>query len=290
MNVPNNLTSIISVLSIFLSIAGLVISPASSTMLNAPPNEMSGAVAQGIGHHGIFNASLQTELLQTMISKLGEQGVDVSQAQTNLTSGNMTEAMQWLMAYHKEHPEFKGNVSWSKTVNSTLQSERLQTMISKLGEQGVDVSQAPEILQPVNKCTLHSLLAMYKNQPGIPVNSTRLHAWNSTFPSERLQTMISKLGEQGVDVSQAQTNLTSGNMTEAMQWLRAYHKDHSGTLMNKTGSDSGNISLKNGRPSFAGHHAQRTDRKPEEKPSLLFCPYNKGGRSLYEKDNTDCYS
>jgi hypothetical protein len=255
MNVPNNLTSIISVLSIFLSIAGLVISPASSTMLNAPPNEMSGAVAQGIGHHGIFNASSQTELLQTMITKLGAQGVDVRQAQADLASGNLTSARQWVMAYTKDHPGIMGNATRPRAWNKTLSAERIQSLLTNLSKRGINVSQAQADLAAGNtSAALHSLQAFPKDRSGVPVNSTRPRVWNSSFEAEQLQTMITKLGQQGVDVSQAQADLVAGDTNAATKWLMAYYQDHPGTAV-KIGRHYGNSTEgQAGDTRITGHH------------------------------------
>ena len=77
MNVPHNLTSILSVLSIVLSVAGLVFSPVSATALTSPSLDGPGATAPVSGHHGVANTTWQAEQLQTMITKLGQQGIEL---------------------------------------------------------------------------------------------------------------------------------------------------------------------------------------------------------------------
>ena len=192
MNVPNNLTSILSVLSIVLSVVGLVFSPASAAVQNPPSIDGSGMAAHGYGIHGIGNATWQAERMQTTLTQLGQQGVDVSQAQADLASGNTTAAVQWLRKY---------------------------------------------------------IMA----NPGVAATSTRSQGWSSTAQTGRLQTELTKLSQQGVDVSQAQADLTAGNTTAAFQWIHEYLKANPGALGNKTGSQSARSSAWKGGPWFAGH-------------------------------------
>ena len=58
-------------------------------------------------------------MLQSDITKLSGQGVDVSEVQADLASGNTTAALQWMAAYHKAHPVKNVNTTASHRGNST---------------------------------------------------------------------------------------------------------------------------------------------------------------------------
>ena len=226
MNLQGNITSILSVLSILLSVAGLVIAPATAAGA-AQPSVTGGAGFAGFGtHHGAINATAQTERLQSMLTKLGQSGVDISQPQADLTGGNTTAAKQWLSAYYKDHPGVMGNRTRAFG-NSTAITERVQTMLTKLGQNGVDISQPQADLTAGNTtAAMQWLLSYHKAHQ----NSMGTVPWpkfgNSTARAEMLQSALTKLGQSGVDVSQPQADLAAGNATAAMQWLFTYHKDH----------------------------------------------------------------
>jgi len=256
MNVPHNLTTILSVLSIVLSVAGLVFSPVSATALASPSIDGPGATAPVSGHHGVANATWQAEQLQAVITKLGQQGVDISQAQADLASGNLTSAREWVIAYTKDHPGIMGNATRPRVWNQTPSAERIQAIITNLSKQGIDVSKAQADLAAGNtSAALHSLLVFPKGRSGIPFNSTRPGVWNNSFRAEQLQIMITKLGQQGVDVSQAHDDLAAGNMSAATKWLVAYYQDHPGTAVKTNGRHFGNSTGgQAGDPRFTGHH------------------------------------
>ena len=201
MNVPKNLPSILSVLAIVSSIVGFAFSPVSAAVLNQPSVDAEGTAPYGYGIHGITNTTLQAERLQAALTQLSQKGVDVSQAQADFTSGNLTATIQWLREYMKANP-------------------------------------------------------------GTSLTGIRTQRWNSTLQTARLQSMLTNLSQQGVDVSQAQTDLTAGNTTAALQWLHQYLKTNPSTLVKMNGGQSaGNTAWKGGlgfvgrRPS---HHAWNT--------------------------------
>ena len=73
-----------------------------------------------------------------------------------------------------------------------------------------------------------------KDNPNLAVNGARQHAFNSTQETARLQSELTKLAQQGVDVSDVQADLTAGNVTAAMQWMAAYHQAHPAQNVNRT--------------------------------------------------------
>jgi len=226
MNLQGNITSILSVLSILLSVAGLVIAPATAAG-TAQPSVTGGAGFAGFGtHHGAMNATAQTERLQTMLTKLGQSGVDISQPQADLTSGNTTAAKQWLSAYYKDHPGVMGNRTRAFG-NSTAMTERVQAMLTNLSQNGIDISQPQADLTAGNTtAAMQWLFSYHKAHQNSTGTASRFQFGNSTARAAMLQSALTKLGQSGVDVSQPQADLAAGNATAAMQWLFTYHKDH----------------------------------------------------------------
>jgi len=108
MKILKNISSVLLMLFIVVSFAWLVISPAGAAALN-PSSTGFGSATGGAHHHGMVNATAWNERLQTTLTKLSGHGVDVSVPQADLAAGNTTAAFQWLAAYHKDHPELKGN-------------------------------------------------------------------------------------------------------------------------------------------------------------------------------------
>jgi hypothetical protein len=118
MNFPKNLTSILS-LSLVFAIAVVVISPASANLFGPMSSESPDAVTHGANHHGMANASFQKERLLDQITRLGTTGIDVTVPQADLAAGNTAAALQWLAAYHKDHPGMAGNMTGRQPGNST---------------------------------------------------------------------------------------------------------------------------------------------------------------------------
>ena len=126
------------------------------------------------GHHGhAGNVTRQTQMIQSSVTKLGQQGVDVSQPQADIAGGNISAAMQWLDSYHKTHTN---NETWRNTTG---------------------------------------------HQTG-----------NVTRQTQMLQSSVTKLGQQGADVAELQSDITNGNITAAMQWLKSYFQAHPDQMKN----------------------------------------------------------
>ena len=158
MKLPDISYRAVALIAIVVSAMGLIMSPVSA----ASPYSLTGGPAGTFSGHHAFNSTQMTTRLQAVLTNLTTQGVDVSQPQADLTAGNVSAAMQWLVAYHQANPGFQ-------------------------------------------------------------LNGPRQHAFNSTRQSGRIQSFVTKLGQNGVDVSQVQADLTSGNVNAAMQWMTAYH-------------------------------------------------------------------
>jgi hypothetical protein len=158
--------STISLLIISLIFAMLVISPAGAMGQTQTAAGGSGTAAPGMGHHGMANATFQKERLQAELTKLGQSGVDVSKPQADLTAGNTAAARQWLMEYHKDHPDTATNKTRPPMMNATFQKERLQAELTRLGLTGVDVSVPQADLTAGNTAAARQWLMEYhKDHP-----------------------------------------------------------------------------------------------------------------------------
>jgi len=116
MKSPNHFSGILAAAGIFLSVIALIAIPASAATMTGPAPGGAGAFAPGHGAHA-FNATQQQARLSAGLTKLGAQGVDVSEPQADLAAGNTTAAVQWLMAYHKAHPGAAMATNGGKPVN-----------------------------------------------------------------------------------------------------------------------------------------------------------------------------
>ena len=228
----------IALITISVSVIGLVLSPVSAATAFSPAGDTAGAgIAAGNGsYHHLFNSTWQAARLQSVLANLSRQGIDVSQAQADLAAGNTTAAAQWLMAYHHDHPDLAVNSTRQHVMNATAQAARVQTLVTTLSQKGVDVTRALADLAAGNTTgAMKDLMALHKDRPGMMANTTQ--------QAERLQTSITNLSQKGVDVSEVRADLAAGNVSAAMQWMAAYHTAHpalsaDGTTL-RTGNSTG---------------------------------------------------
>ena len=248
MKLTNTRSRAVVLITIAVSVIGLIMSPVSAAAAFAISGNNAGAgtPVNNAAYHHLFNSTQQTARLEAVLVNLSQQGVDVSPAQAALTAGNTTAAAQWLMAYHKAHPTTSTNASRSHIVNGTAQAARIQSEVAKLTRQGVDVTKVLADLTNGNITgARQDLMAIHKDRPVVIAYSTQMAA--------RLQTRVTKLGQQGVDVSEIQADLSSGNVSAAMQWLAAYHKAHPAQLGNGTTLHTGNNTQLQKGSSFRQH-------------------------------------
>ncbi len=141
-----------------------------------------------------------------------------------------------------------GNSGYHHVFNSTQQAARLQGVLANLSQQGVDVSLAQADLAAGNITgAMKDLMALHNDHPGMMADSPQL--------ATRLQTGVTRLAQQGVDVSGVQADLASGNVHAAMQWMAAYHTAHPSQNGNGTAWHSGNSTQWQQGGSFPLHHA-----------------------------------
>jgi hypothetical protein len=187
MKLPTISYRAVALIAIAVSVMGLVMGPASATPATT---SLTGGWTGGFAGHHAFNTTQATTLLQAVLANLTAQGVDVSPAQADLSAGNVSAAMQWLSAYHKDNP-------------------------------------------------------------GTRATGSRQHVFNSTRTTGRIQSFVTKLGQTGVDVSQVQADLASGNTNAALQWMAAYHAAHPTT--NATGQTGNRTAWHGNTTGIPGH-------------------------------------
>jgi len=270
MNSQKRSAGILAIAGIFLAALALIAVPVSAAAMTSP---VPGGTGNGIGpgiHHA-FNATQQHARVSAELTRLGQQGVDVSQPQADISSGNVTAAVQWLMAYHKANPGSFGNQTRLHPVNTTQQTARLQGFVTKLGQKGVDVTQALADLATGNiPGAMQWLTGYYQAHPGTFWNASHGHPFNSTAMTAGLQSALTRLGQQGVDVSQPQADISSGNTTAAMQWLMAYHKAHPGTnAVNTKVQRTGNMTAWKNGGTFRPHRMPFGNQTSGGRPSWV---------------------
>ena len=256
MQFQKKLPNTLIVLIYLASAAVLIMSPVCAADSAPSATDGQGTAFHGTGHHEAFNATMQAEHLQSMITKLGQQGVDITQVQADLTAGNSEAVKTWFQTYFQSHPMTFANRTGSKPpVNTTQQAERFQTMITKLGQQGVDINQVQADLTAGNTEAVKTWFGTYlQNHPMTFANRTGSKPpVNTTQQAERFQTMITKLGQQGVDITQVQADLTAGNTDAVKAWFQTYRKDHPDATLKAFGNQSRTVTSGTIPHTFPGH-------------------------------------
>ena len=184
MKLPKTIYRAAALIAIAVSVIGFVMSPVSAAAAASPQGDPAGMPAGNFAPHHVFNSTQEAIRLQTVFANLSQQGVDVSQAEADLTAGNLTAAFQWLMAYHQDNPGSAGsalNGPRQHMFNTTQQTARLQAVLTNLTQQGVDVSQAQSDLTAGNfTAVMQDLMAIRKDNPNLAVNGPGQHTFNST--------------------------------------------------------------------------------------------------------------
>ncbi len=273
MKLPTTSLRAVAIITIVVSVIGLIMSPVSAATAFSLSGDPAGTPAGNTAYHHTFNSTQQAARLQTVLTNLSQQGVDTSPAQADLAAGNVTAAFQWLMTYHTDHPDLAMNSPRQHASNATAQAAHLQTVLTNLSQQGVDVSQATADLAAGNiSGAMQDLMALHKDHPGTMANSTQL--------ATRLRSGVTKLSQQGVDVSAVQADLAAGNVNAAMQWMAAYHTAHPVQNAGGTIWHDGNSTRWQKGGSFQPHHAgsgNQTASRPGFRGSGNRMPEHKAG-------------
>jgi hypothetical protein len=158
---------------------------------------------------------------EKIITRLEERGVDVTEVKTALQNGD-TEAVQaWLETHRPERPEGAGR-SPPDLTDPTSQEK----IITRLEERGVDVTEVKTALQNGDTEAVQAWLETHR--PERPEGSGRSPP-DLTDPVQE-QKIIDRLEEQGVDVSEVETDLQNGDTTAVQAWLESYLHSHEGEM------------------------------------------------------------
>jgi len=216
----------------------------------AHPGTFGNATPMHRGAGFKFNATAQQAHLQSFITNLQNQGVDVSSVQTALQNNDTATVNTWLKSYFEAHPGTFGNATHMHSgagfkVNATAQQAHLQSFITSLQNKGVDVSSVQTALQNNDTATVNAWLKSYfEAHPGTFGNATHMQrsygfTVDATTQQAHLQSFITNLQNQGVDVSSVQTALQNNDMATVNSWLTSYRVAHPGAFGNVTQMHSG---------------------------------------------------
>ncbi len=230
------------IITIVVSVIGLVMSPVSAAHAFSYSGDTSGIPSSHSAPHYVVTSTQQKVALQKVVTNLGKHGVDVSKAQADLAAGNVSAAMKWMVAYNKAHTGHALNAPRQHVVTSTQQKVALQKVVANLGKHGVDVSKAQADLAAGNVSTAMKWLMTYQkdHHPGLELNSSLQHVVTSTQQAANLQKVLTNLNHHGANVNQAQADLATGNMNAAMKWMVAYNEVHLVQNGNRNTSHGGN--------------------------------------------------
>jgi len=140
-----NYVGILSVFSIVFSVMALLVGTVGATDPAPPAFTGSGNFTHGNGHH------MSPDV---MINMLEQKGVDVSQVKTALQNGDTAAVKAWFDSHRPAHNDQFGN--------STQQQQKLQTLISTIEQEGVDVSQVKTALQNGDTATVKAWLDSHR--------------------------------------------------------------------------------------------------------------------------------
>jgi len=152
-----------------------------------------------------------------IIDRLEEQGVDVSAPKTAIANNDQAALKTWLDSYRESHPR-----------NQTAGEDRplMGDIISKLEQQGVDVSVPKTAIANNDQAALKTWLDSYRES----------HPRNQTASETRplLSDIISRLANQGVDVSAAKTAIANNDTSALKAWLDQFRAAHNGEMRGNT--------------------------------------------------------
>jgi hypothetical protein len=188
MKSPKTLAGSIAVLLFALVILGFGISPVSASAGSWPSGNSTAIHGHWGGQHFAPASTRQNTMTESFITRLQSQGVDVSAVQAALANNDTATVKSWITSYMQTHKGTYGKTPHTQrghgfTVNATVQQTHLQSFITRLQSQGVDVSTVQTALANNDTATVKSWLTSYfATHQGAHSNSTRpqWRMWNST--------------------------------------------------------------------------------------------------------------
>jgi DNA-binding transcriptional MerR regulator len=186
MKTPKTLAGSIALLLIALAILGFGISPVSASAFQW--QNSNSTTMHGQEHHFAFNSTRRATMTSSFITRLQNQGVDVSTIQTALQNNDTATVNSWLKSYFESHKGSFGNTTHTRrgygfAINKTVRQAHLQSFITNLQNKGVDVSTVQTALQNNDTASVNLWLKSYfASHPAIMNNTTRSrwHQRNTT--------------------------------------------------------------------------------------------------------------
>jgi DNA-binding transcriptional MerR regulator len=186
-----------------LCIIALVMGTASAAVITATASTSSTST-------GPFHKHPSPE---SLISFLEQQGVDVSEVKAALQDGDTEAVHAWLEAHRPTRPEGAG-----RSPPDLADPARQQEIITRLEEKGVDVTEAKTALQNGDTDAVKAWLEAHR--PEKPDGTGR--APPDLSDPVKLQEIITRLEEKGVDVTGLKTAFQDGDTEAVKAWLEAH--------------------------------------------------------------------
>jgi DNA-binding transcriptional MerR regulator len=162
---------------------------------------------------------------ESIIEFLEQQGVDVTEVKTSLQNGDTGAVQSWLETHRPARPDGSGHAPFDLS-----DATRQEKIIDRLEEKGVDVTDVKTLLQNGDSAAVQAWLEAYfqAHKPEKPARAVRSPPDLSDPVQE--QKIIDRLEEQGVDVSEVEGDLQSGDTTAVQAWLETYLHAHEGEM------------------------------------------------------------
>jgi nucleoside diphosphate kinase len=166
---------------------------------------------------------------EEIISHLEEKGVDVTEVKTPLQNGD-TEAVQaWLENYFQANRPEKPDAT-AHPVPDLTDNARVQEMITRLEERGVDVTEVKAALQNGDTAAMKLWFDNYFQNHRPELDPDTAHPRPDLTDTTRQQQIITRFEEKGVDVTEAEAEFESGDTSAVKIWLENYLQAHEGEM------------------------------------------------------------
>jgi hypothetical protein len=158
---------------------------------------------------------------QEILTRLEERGVDVTGLKTAFQNGDTDSVKAWLEAHRPGKPEGAG-----RSPPDMTDPARQQEILTRLEERGVDVTGLKTAFQNGDTDAVKAWLEAHR--PASPGGAGRSPPDLSDPVQE--QKIIDRLEERGVDITEVEAELQSGDTTAVRTWLETYLHSHEGEL------------------------------------------------------------
>jgi hypothetical protein len=164
MKTVTSMAGSLAVLLLVLAVLGLGISPVNAAAGASSSGSSTALHGQGSGHHFTQNSTWQHNLQGTNLTPFHPRGANVN-ASAAAFRNNATAAGAWFAA-HPGAKGLSGNMTHQQinpgfAINATMQQAHLQSFITRLQKQGVDVSTVQTALQNNDTAAVKSWFTSY---------------------------------------------------------------------------------------------------------------------------------